>query len=457
MKLFHRMNRLDLAAGTILTVLSLVISAVIAYSNWLGIFVSLQTANPLNEISPYEVLTLKFSQPVQPNDVENQLQLQPSVPGKLNWQDDQTAFFITSVPFQGSLKVHMVPGKIGSDGGWLRRDISWSLTVRPPEIVYINYVEPKRELMAVPANGGAPQQLTSTGGDIYDFSVSTSGDTLAYSVFNDKKGLDLWVVERSGKNPHRLLDCGANRCSSPAWSPDDKTIAYNREPAGITSSSPTGAPRPWLVTVETGAARPVFSDQQVIGYGALWSPDGNWLASYDGVASLIRAVNLQSAQQVTFPSSLGMLGSWSPDSNFLIYPNIITGTDNKIRTYIFKADFKSGELGTLVGKTSNLEDFAYSSPEWSPTGKELVLTMRIDPLKPGRQVWIIDPVTLGGPVIASQPGYTYDFLQWDPWGTGMVIQQTNLTETFKPEVATWYPAQGLKVIAENGMFPLWLP
>ncbi len=69
----RKINLLDLAAGTALVVLALIIAAVIAYTNWLGVFVSLQTANPMDQISPYEALTLKFSQPVRPNDVENQL------------------------------------------------------------------------------------------------------------------------------------------------------------------------------------------------------------------------------------------------------------------------------------------------------------------------------------------------------------------------------------------------
>jgi Tol biopolymer transport system component len=90
----------------------------------------------------------------------------------------------------------------------------------------MNYVEPKRELMVVPANGGTPKQLTFTGGEIFDFDTAPSGDYVAYPVLNDKKGFDLWLVERSCKSPHRLLDCGANRCNSPVFSADGNTIAY---------------------------------------------------------------------------------------------------------------------------------------------------------------------------------------------------------------------------------------
>jgi hypothetical protein len=83
--------------------------------------------------------------------------------------------------------------------------------------------------------------------------------------------------------------------------------------------------------------------------------------------------------------------------------------------------------------------------------------MRSDPKKPERQLWMVNPDTLGGPVIAKESGYTYNFYQWDPWGAAIVIQQVNLKTKFYPEVAIWTPAQGLQVIAGNGMYPHWLP
>ncbi len=457
MSLFRKMNPLDRTAGTVLVVLAVSVTGIIAYINWLGISVSLHTTNPRDQIGPYEVLTLTFSQAVKASDVENELQLQPSIPGKLDWQDDHTARFTPAQPCLGNVTVHIVRGQLGANGEWLRNDASWTLTVRPSSVVYMNAGEPKNELMVISPQGGTPRQLTFTNGKIFDFDVSRGGDTVAFSVFNDQGGFDLWLVNRDGQNARRLLDCGASRCSSPVWSPDGKLISYNREAAGITSNSPTGAPRPWVVNMETADNRPVFSDPQAIGYGTLWSPDGNWLATYDGIAAQIRVINLKTGQQVMLPSSLGLLGSWSPDSNSLIYPDQTNGVNNISKTYLYRADFKTGEVGIFLGKTSDETNYDYGNPSWSPKGNQIIVSMRPGPGRADRQLWVIQPDTLGGPVITREAGYTYDSYQWDTWGIGIVTQQVNLKKAYMPEMAVWFPTQGFRVIAGNGVFPHWLP
>jgi WD40 repeat protein len=253
------------------------------------------------------------------------------------------------------------------------------------------------------------------------------------------------------------MDCGFGRCTYPAWSPDGKLLAYNMEAAPITPNGLLGVPRPRLFDLASGEDRPVFSDNQIVGYGVLWSPDGNWLASCDGVDSQIRVVNLKTGQQVTLPSNYGELGSWSPDSRYLLYANVVTGSDNIPKTFLYRADFQSGEIGVFLGKASDPNDYAYDVPAWSPTGNQIVVGMRANPPKPERELWVISPDLLGGPVIAKEPNHTYDFYEWDPWGTSLLIQQADLSKPYYPEAAVWTPLQGLRVVAGNAMFPHWLP
>jgi Tol biopolymer transport system component len=456
MSLFRKLRPLDLTAGTMCIALALFGFGLSIYSNWLGVHVSLYTSDAASRIGPFETITFRFSQPVRAEDVQSELTMQPSVPGKFDWQNDHTLLFIPGSPYPNNLTIHLGQSMIGIGGVWLRRDANWNLSVRQPVIVYLSYSNPQRELMAIPATGGKPRQLTSTGGKVFDFDTSPVGDRIVCSIANDQNGLDLWLVGRDGQGPHRLLNCGADRCSSPAWSPDGKRIAYNRQPASLTPASPPGATRLRMVDATSGEDRPVFSDSQTIGSGALWSPDGNWLVSYDGVAGQIRAVNLKSGQQVLLPSTLGLLGSWSPDSAYLLYPNMMTDL-NGTRIVLYRADFKSGEVGAFIGNDSDQSDYDFGNPAWSPSGTEVLLDLRISPQHPDRELWLYRPATMDGILIAHQAGYSYDFSQWDPWGTRLVVQVTELGKTFSPQVAVWQAGQPLKIIAGSGLFPHWLP
>jgi len=453
---FRKLHPLDLTAGTTILVLAVLALAISAYSNWLGVHVSLYTADPANQIGPFETITFRFSQPVQAKIAQSKLTLQPVVAGKFDWQNDHTLLFIPSSPYPKTVTIQLGRNMPGSGGTWLRRDMIWKLSVRQPEIVYMSYSQPQRELMAIPVTGGKPRQLTNTGGKIFDFDSSPVGDRIVYSIANNQNGLDLWLINRNGQHAQKLLDCGADLCSSPAWSPDGKLIAYNRQAGSISSALPPGAPRLRIVESTSGADRPVYSDPQVIGSGALWSPDGNWLASYDGVAGQIQVVNLKSGQQVLLPSTLGLLGSWSPDSAYLVYPNPVTDSLGT-RTVLYRADFRSGEVGPFIGNDKDPADYDFGNPAWSPDGKEILLDLRVSPQHPDRELWLYTPATMGGILIAHEMGYSYDFFCWDPWGTHLAVQLTELGKTFSPQIAVWQSSQTLKIIAHDGLFPHWLP
>ncbi len=454
MNSLKKLNQLYLPVAAAI-ILAISIFGVIAYTNWLGISVSLQTINPHDQIGPYETLTLTFSQAVLRKDVEDQLQLQPDVEGKLEWQNDYTLRFTPAKPYSGTLTVRLLPRQIGVNGDWMRREASWILTVRRSLIVYINYAEPKNELMVIPVEGGSARQLTSTGGKIFDFDVSRSGGMIVYSVINDRQGVDLWLVDRNGQNPRRLLDCGADRCSSVSWSPDGQLIAYSRQLPGVTEEDPKV--HLWMINVETAKAQPVFSDPQAFGSGALWSPDGNWLATYDPKAVQIRAINLKTRKEALLPNNSKSLGSWSPDGAFLIYPDYTIGADGAIlQNSLSLVDFKTVEIKSLLNTGSDNDNYRYGNPIWSPGGNQIALSMRSVRHRIPR-LWVVRADKPEEVIMMAASGYSYNFYQWDMWGSGLVVEQLNLGKANPPEIAIWYPQQGYRVLAVNGIFPRWLP
>lgn len=454
------MKRLDVLAAVALIVLAGSSVLLIAYTTWAGISLRLHTSNPHDQISPRETLILTFSQPVFPEEVEKQLQLQPENMGKLDWQNDHTLRITPLERHRGTLNIRLPSGKFGVNGEWMRWDASWTLTVRPPSIVYLNYAEPKNELMMIPAKGGSPRQLTFTNSKIVSFDVSPSGDSIVYSMANDQQGFDLWLVGRNGQNTHRLLDCGSSRCYSPVWSPDDNFIAYSRDLPRPNNGggSEYGLSRPWVLNVESTETYAVFRDSQAIGVGAIWSPDGTWLASYDLNIDQIRVINLQSYKEILLPSQSKELGSWSPDSSFFIHSDYVLDENNNIsKNFISIVDVKKGLSKTLLVRGSDATNYRYGNPLWSPSGNNIVVSMHSVRRDEIPQLWIFDADNPEEVIMSAVPGYSYDSYQWDAQGVGLLIQQTSLTKAYLYEIATWNPSDGYQVVGKNGAFPRWLP
>lgn len=450
-------NRFSLWLGATLLFLVVVILILIPISNTLGLSVSLNTTNPLEQISPYETLTLTFSQPVNQGQVESQLQLQPTNMGKLDWQNDHTLRIIPIKPHLGTLSVRLTAGKFGVNGIDLRKDASWTLNVRQPSIIYLSAADPKNELVVIPAQGGSPRTITATNGKVLGFDVSPTGDTIAYSIQNDPKGMDLWLADRNGQNARRLLECGVNNCYAPVWSPNSNQIAYSYETPAF--SGGYTLPHLWLVDVATAETHAVFPNANVADMGTIWSPDGNWLATFNDNEEItnIHLMQLATNKEVSIPTHSDQLGSWSPDSKFLIHPDYVTDSNaNILKNSLLRTDPETGKSSILMSTGSTEDEFRYGNPVLSPDGAQIALSMHsIRHAIP--RLWVAPSDKPDQPIMTTPLGYNYDFYQWDPWGSSLLIQQTSLTKAYLYEVAVWNASQGYKVLGKNATFPRWLP
>ncbi len=65
---------------------------------------------------------------------------------------------------------------------------------RELQVVFLSPVDAP-ELWRVAVAGGEALPLTETGGQVYDFAVSHTGEWIAYSADNDAGGQDLWLLE----------------------------------------------------------------------------------------------------------------------------------------------------------------------------------------------------------------------------------------------------------------------
>ncbi len=140
--------------------------------------------------------------------------------------------------------------------------------------------EPDYDLVQIPlADRSAAQPLLATPQNESDPALSPDGTELAYVT--DRNGQDeIWRRAIDGSSDRPLItqrEFGDDRTvmlSSPAFSPDGRRIAYQRN-----GFRPRWPLRIWISLVAGGAAAPLLpANYEGIQSAPTWSPNGEWIA-----------------------------------------------------------------------------------------------------------------------------------------------------------------------------------
>ncbi|MBL8077054.1 MAG: PD40 domain-containing protein [Anaerolineales bacterium] len=409
-------------------------------------------------IGPYQVVTLIFSESVDPQMAESLFDIQPKIDGTFRWADSQTMQFASLQPFElgTAYKLTLRSGLLSQNDHELKTDQSWEMHVREPEIAYLKSGDGQSGVWTMSLNNtNPPRQLTDPSLKVIDFDASRDGEFVIFIVQNQAGGIDLWRATRDGVSSI-LLDCGLDRCTSPSISPDGTRVAYSREIAGPSIDLPYGSPRIWMLDMSEAKDGPVYQDQQVLGYHPQWSPDGMQLASYDGLADQIRLLNVDSGQQFIFQSQTGGPMTWSPDGTKFLFTDV-EQSEGGVRTRVRMADLTINKTFTLTGSEDDM-DYGYNSLAWSPEDDESVLLgMRAGGDDPSQVFWLFNPGRLDGVIVAGQPEYAYTSPHWDVWGGAFVFQQFKLKGPYKPEIGLWKQGSAEPLVVGEGLMPRWLP
>ncbi len=409
------------------------------------------------EVGPYQSIQLLFSEPVDAAAVSALLELDPAHDGTFEQVNDTTLRFASSQPFEldTAYTLTLRPGVISPTGGEVKSAQEWQFTVRAPRVAYLLTNGADSGIWSVGLDGSDPIRLTDESIRVISFDAAQNGEFLVFTSANEKGGIDLWRVRRDGSGISVLLDCGLDRCTTPAIAPNGWRVAYSREAAGPGPDLPFGSPRVWLLDLQNGGNHPVYEDRSILGYNPSWSPDSNKLASYDGLADQINMLDLNGNARFIFPSNTGGPVAFSPDSNQLLFTNIEQREDG-LRTQVRLADLSLGKSLTLIGQ-NDARDHAYYSMAWSPLEYRAVLGFRAGEDAPSQILWVFNPGLLDGIVITDNPGYTYNSPRWDPWGSALVFQQFKLRGQYTPEIGLWREGSSESGVLVEGLMPHWLP
>ncbi|HNC88576.1 MAG TPA: hypothetical protein PLD33_03315 [Anaerolineales bacterium] len=447
---------LDTVALSLIALLVVAAGLVILFSGQIGVRVT-ATLPERSLIGPFQKIKLTFSESVDHELAESLFSIQPKVDGTIEWLDARTMQFVPTRPFErgASYKLTLSPGRLTQNGSEIKSSQSWDMRVRDPLIVYLVANNDQSILWTVELDGSSPQPISPEEIKVIAFDASADGESIVFSSANSQGGIDLWRMSRAGGDAAIMLDCGRDRCTTPAIAPNGVLIAYTREAAGVGPGLPYGSPRIWVLDLQNGETGPVYEDQQVLGYKPSWSPDSSKLISFDGLADQFRLFNFTNNEQILFQSNTGGAVTWSPDGTKFLYTDIDL-SENGLVTRLRLADLALNDTSTLLGN-SDSRDYAYNSMAWSPSEDSVVVSLRNNEGEPAQVFWLFDPGLLDGIIIADQPGYTYNSPLWDPWGTALVFQQFKLRGEFTPEIGLWQHGFREPLTIAEGIMPHWLP
>ena len=127
------------------------------------------------------------------------------------------------------------------------------------------------------------------------------------------------------------------------------------------------------------------------------------------------------------PSELGIVGGWSPDGEFFVFPDVVildeTFEKNEVTgdefplfySHIFRLSLSTGLVFDLSGIDFGLIEDA--SPVYSPNGLWIAFTRKyIEGARwsLGRQLWLMRSDGTGARQITQEPEYNHFAIAWNP-------------------------------------------
>jgi Tol biopolymer transport system component len=419
-------------------------------------------AHNATSVSTRGLLAFTFSEPMNQASVEQRISITPALSGTLRW-NGATAFWAapTSLQADTAYTVTIAAGATSQRGRQLLRDEVIAFTTGHPRLVYLAPADGASNLIVHDVFQDAPpQQITQEQFRIYDFAISPDGRRIAYSLDREEQNpeRDLWIVNADGTGRDLLVRCDLQVCQSPSWAADGVRIAFERRTLvqGAVGRSP-GPARIWIVDADTKDATPLSQDSQQIGSLPRFAPVGDKLAYYDQQQGGIRVVETAAGDVTDLPSLLGDSGTWSPDANQLVYPELQV-IDEGQYSQLLKADLLTNII-TAVTELSATND---GGAAWSPLGDRIAFGRQVSAGGRsilGPQVWTVTPDGMQAKQLTDEPQFSHGSLDWSPDGQWLALQRFDLlTQQAKPEV--WLlRADGsvMRMLAGDAILPAWLP
>lgn len=445
-----RLSSFDKTVLAILGTLLLVIGIIIWRGDRVGAQVITTYPTEGGMLSSWGKIGIEFKQPMQTKSIDTRASLEPNVPGHTLWEGN-TFWYIPERPLSPGVQYTFTlqPGGLAQDNRPMLQTLAINFHIRPPDVIYLTTQDNQYDLWSIPAAGGNPRQLTSTGGQVYDYAVSHDGEQVVFSVNNAQAGVDLWIMARDGSHKRELESCGKDRCIQPDWSPDSKEIVYLKKGADtINVTSPSGI---WVIDPNTGQTDYLFP-----GTDTSWSPDGTYLAILDAGSGYIRVLNIETGKGIQMTAQADIPPQWYPNGEKMIYADLATASGMPF-VILSQVDLTTNHVSRFL--SNDADKVEYGIPAVSPDGQFLVMSLRFLSGGLTKQIWFMALDGSHKLAITADESYYSAHYSWDPQGTAVLFQRVKLGDSqADPEVMVWdRQSARTRLLVNQGALPSWLP
>ena len=231
------------------------------------------------------------------------------------------------------------------------------------------------DIFAMRDDGTCPTQVTSGAGDDLFVTWSPAG-TLAY--MSARSGRMQVYVRDFTTGAERLLDVGDLTATSPAFSPDGRTVAFEGYAPGVTSVSDV-----YVVPAAGGTPTKVTTSQRYSA-GPAWSPDGSTLyfVSNRSAGYNVWKVPAAGGAETMIPGTTGVLGRpvATPDGAGIAYTLAASGA---AFTKVVIQALSTGVIRTVSEQA-----------DWEPTFDRSGARMVVTSFRGGNaDLWLLDVST----------------------------------------------------------------
>ena len=229
-----------------------------------------------------------------------------------------------------------------------------------------------------------------------------------------------------------------------------------------------GSPRLHWLDPATGETRPLIEGNETPGYGARFSPDGQWLSYVSPTDEGVVLYRLSDGTQRLLSSRVGSPAAFSPDSASDVYGDIsVQGHDaappneegdappqESSSTFLYRTRLDETGPRQRLSPDAAVAD---SVPVFSPDGQWIAFGRVPAGTDAARQLWLMRPDGGEARALTADRTVTHGPPSWSPDGRYLLFQRydpaVGATSVWRLEAATGEAV----LLADGGYLPGWLP